>query len=108
MGAQTIVIQGTLRADGKLDLQEPLALPPGPVEVTVRAVPLAGDEDILTLLGRIRAEQQASGRRPRTREEIDSDIQQMRDEWLEHPLEVENLTAKMRLDPDGAATESAP
>jgi len=91
MTAETIVVQGTLKADGTLELPGPVALPPGPVEVTVRAVAATPGEDLLTLLKRIRAEQQTSGYIPRSREEIDADVRQMRDAWDEHQRGIERL-----------------
>ena len=105
---QSVVVQGTLYADGKLDLRGPVPLPPGPVEVTVRAIPLAEDEDILILLARIRAEQQVSGCSSRSGEEIDSDVQQMRDDWPQHPVEAKDLQAISHCNPNADATESAP
>ena len=73
MASNTIVVQGTLNADGRLELAAPIELPPGPVEITVRPIPPVQGEDLVTLLTRIRAERQASGYRPRTKEEIDAD-----------------------------------
>src|SRR5947209_12884789 len=81
MSQETVVLQGTVRPDGRLELPDRVALPPGPVEVTVRALAAPAGEDLLSFLARIRAEQQARGHVPRTREEIDEEIRQLREEW---------------------------
>jgi len=91
MSAETVVLRGFVRADGTLDVPGKVTVTPGPVEVTVRAIAGAKGEDLVTLLARIGAEQQASRHAARTREEIDADIRQMRDEWEEHQLAIERL-----------------
>jgi hypothetical protein len=103
MTVDTVTVQGSLRPDGTLELPSPIALPPGPVEVTVRAVAVGQGEDVLTLLARIRAEQQAAGRIPRSHEEIDADIRQMRDEWEERQLSIEQLQEECGLRRDGGS-----
>jgi hypothetical protein len=54
MPTDAVVIQGTLNEDGTLVLSGAVALPPGPVEVTVRPVAAAQGEDLANLLTRIR------------------------------------------------------
>jgi hypothetical protein len=61
------------------------------VEVTVRAVQETPGEDLLVLLARLRTEQQASGQVPRSVEEIDAAVRQMRDEWDEHDRAIERF-----------------
>jgi hypothetical protein len=73
-----VEIQGTLRADGTLLLDQKPNLPPGLLRVTVQ--PVEGAADVMEVLSRIRAEQAASGHVPRSREEIDADIAAMRQE----------------------------
>jgi hypothetical protein len=86
------VLRGVVGPDGTLEVPGKVQLTPGPVEVTVRAVAAASKgEDVLAVLARIRAEQEASGEVPRSVEEIDAAIQQMRDEWEEHDLAIERL-----------------
>jgi hypothetical protein len=79
MPSQT-VIQGTLKPDGTLELDEKPNLPPGRVEVLLRAVPPASPpaEDWWQFLQRVRAEREASGHRFRTKEEIDADLEDLR------------------------------
>lgn len=81
MTANTVVVRGTLNSNGELEVPGTVALPPGPVEITVRAVQRLPGEGLDKLLARIRAEQQTSRWMPRTAQEIDADVRQMRDEW---------------------------
>jgi hypothetical protein len=92
MGMETtsVTVHGVLKPDGTLELSQPVGLPPGPVEVTVQtAAPVR--EDTWTVLQRIWAEQKAEGRQPRTVEEIDAGINELRDELEEHALAIERL-----------------
>ena len=91
MSANIEVVRGLVRDDGTLEVSGKLGVTPGPVEVTIRAVPATKGEDLLALLARIRAEQEASGHVPRTAEEIDAEVRQMRDEWEERQVAIEQL-----------------
>ncbi len=94
---QSILLRGTVLPDGSLQIADTVKLPPGPVEVVVRPVEAAkSGEDVLAVLARIRAEQQASGYKPRTAEEIDADIREMRDEWGERDKAIEALQEECR------------
>lgn len=100
-----VVVRGTVTSDGKLELGEPIGLPPGPVEVTVtalvvRASPTGTWWDVLQ---QIWDAQEARGFVGRTREEIDEDVRQMRDEWEEHQLSIERLQHESRKAREGAA-----
>ncbi len=88
MNETSHVIRGTLNPDGTLELAERPDLPAGPVEVTIRPVaevPKSGNW--FDYLRRARAELEASGAVFRTKEEIDADIEEMRD-WGEDGLEA--------------------
>ena len=71
MNTGPVVVHGRIRSDGTLELNQPLGLPPGEVEVTVQTV--SGEsspkEDLLALMERIWAAQRARGFRPRTRDD---------------------------------------
>lgn len=69
---QAIEVQGTLRADGTLVLDVPPALPPGRVRVIVQPLLEPQDTPIWKFFQQIRAEQEARGFVPRSREEIDA------------------------------------
>jgi hypothetical protein len=94
---QTLIeIEGRIREDGTLELDQKVNLPPGRVKVTVRPTtpPSPAGEDLLTVLQRIWAEQDARGYVPRTREEIDAQVKEFRDEVEEHFLAIEKLQEK--------------
>jgi hypothetical protein len=90
MEPTSVTVHGILKPDGSLELSKPVGLPPGPVEVTVQCGAPAR-EDTWTVLQRIWADQRAEGRQPRTAEEIDAEINQLRDELEEHALAIERL-----------------
>lgn len=87
MNTSHLVVHGTLRPDGTLELPQPISFPPGPVEVTIRPLPARalGQEDWWQYLQRARAELEAAGHPFRTKEEIDAEIEDLRsgDERLE-------------------------
>jgi hypothetical protein len=79
MKGTLMTVPGKLRPDGTLELEQALTLPPGPVEVTVRVVsPLR--EKTWAVLERIWRESEALGLKPRTVDEIDAEINALRDE----------------------------
>ena len=88
----TVLLLGTLRADGTIVLDEKPALPPGRVRLRVEPLPgEAAPEDTLAVLQHIWAENRSLGLQPRTKEEIDADIQALRDEWEEHQQAFDRL-----------------
>ena len=92
MDTQQVMVHGWISQDGILEVGEKLNLPPGPVSVTVQAVlPPSGREDTRTVLEAIWAERKAHGLKDRTKEEIDAEIDAMRDESEEEISEVERL-----------------
>jgi hypothetical protein len=91
MHDNAIVIQGTLNPDGTLVLDEKLNLPAGRVRVTVQPIISLKDDPFWQTLEKIWADQRARGHVPRTREEIDAEIQELRDEWEEHQQKIERL-----------------
>jgi hypothetical protein len=83
-----VVVQGMLKPDGTLELSQPVNLPPGKVRVIIQAMTHAS-EDVLTVLEEIWAERKATGMQGRSREQVDADIQSMRDEWEENQRNLE-------------------
>jgi hypothetical protein len=79
MASSPVVVQGTLKADGTIVPDQKPNLPPGRVELVIRAVsPAAGpQEDWWQYLQRARAELEAMGHRFRTKEEIDAEIEDL-------------------------------
>jgi len=82
MTTNAIELQGTLREDGTLVLDEKPNLPPGRVKVVVQpANSVEGDvNDVIAVLKRIHAAQALRGHVPRSVEEIDADLVDIRDD----------------------------
>ena len=105
MAAEGIVIRGTVLPDGTLQVPGPVRMPAGPVEVELRPVKAeTKGEDFFQFLDRMRAEQAASGYVPRTAEEIDASIREMRDEWDEQSREIQELQEWCRLEREKKAS----
>jgi hypothetical protein len=83
MNTTHVVVEGTLKADGSLELAEKFGLPPGRVRVTIEVLhePGSSGEDWFEYLQRARAERESAVAGFRTRDEIDTEIDAMRDEW---------------------------
>ena len=92
MNRETLEVQGTVQPDGSLVLDEKLNLPAGRVRVTVqpRSEPL-NPVRFLAMMERIWADQKARGHVPRSREEIDAEISELRDEAEEEMQAAERL-----------------
>jgi hypothetical protein len=86
-----IEIQGTLREDGTLVLDEKPNLPPGRVRVIVEPVPDYEQTEIWQFFERLWAEQRAKGHVPRTREEIDAELAAARQEDEERMQALERI-----------------
>lgn len=80
MSTNAIEVQGTLREDGTLVLDERPNLPPGRVKVTVELVIDYTQTEIWQFFERLWAEQRARGHVPRSQEEIDQYLATMRDD----------------------------
>ena len=90
MASDAVEIQGTLREDGTLVLDRKPDLPPGRVKVTVE-VPDLTQTDVWQVLERIWAGQRARGHAPRSREAIDADLEQARQEDEERMKALEQI-----------------
>jgi len=76
-----VAIKGMVRADGTLELEGKVPLPPGAVSVTVEPVPYSQETDpFFQMLRGIWAEREKAGLPTRTREEVDAEIREFRDE----------------------------
>jgi hypothetical protein len=105
MSDMPVEVEGTVREDGTLELDTKLRLPAGRVKVTVKPVQVSSPaENVWTVLERIWADQKARGYVPRTREEIDADVQAFRDEVEERFLAIE----KAHLDAQKARSQPEP
>jgi len=80
MSSQQVILHGQIQPDGTLQVEEKVNLPPGPVSVTVQSVPDAARKRTLQVLKEIWAEREARGIVGRSKEEIDAEINAMREE----------------------------
>ena len=96
MTTKAIEIQGTLREDGTLVLDQKPNLPPGRVKVTVEPVTDYKQTEIWQFFERLWAEQRAKGHVPRTREQIDAELEAARQEDEERMQEFERIHEECR------------
>lgn len=99
MSTDEAMVTGRVKPDGTLELDQKVPLPPGPVRVTVQAaVSPPGPEETWTALERIWEQRKALGIKGRTREEIDAQIDALRDESEEELREIERVHDRGRGD----------
>ena len=91
MTTNAIEIQGTLREDGTLLLDQKPNVPPGRVRVTVEPVSDLTQTDVWQVLERIWAGQRVRGHVPRSREEIDAELEASRQEDEERLQALERI-----------------
>ncbi len=104
MRANTVVLQGLVKPDGTLELEGKVPLPAGRVSVTLQPVPYSQETDpFFVMLRGIRAARERAGLRPRTREEIDAQIREIRDEFDEGVEEAGRLQEECRRQREVAA-----
>ncbi len=97
MNAEAVILEGTVQPDGTLEVTQKVNLPAGRVQVTVRPVTeLVQPVRFWEMMKSIWAAQLASGRTPRTREEIDAEIEALHDESEEEMQAVERLQEECR------------
>ena len=84
-----VIIHGTLRPDGMLEIDQPLALPPGEVRVIVQTLAARPTRDVMEVLENIWAERKAKGLQGRSGEQVDAEINAMRDEWEDRQRELD-------------------
>ncbi len=83
-----VVVHGTLTPDGRLEIDQPVALPPGEVRVIVQTLSAQPKKDVMEVLNRIWAERKEKGLQGRTAEQVDADINAMREEWEDRRREL--------------------
>ena len=91
MSAQ-VIVQGTLKPDGTLDLDQKPTLSPGRVRVTVETVTESTQpQRFWAMMEQIWTDLKANGHVPRSVEEIEAERQAFRNEWDEHQEALEQI-----------------
>jgi hypothetical protein len=89
MSENTVVMQGLVKPDGTLELEGKVPLPAGRVSLTLQPMPYSQETDpFFEMLRGIWAAREQAGLRPRSREEIDAQIQEIRDAFDDGVEEV--------------------
>lgn len=95
--SSAVVIQGILKSDGSLELQEKVNLPPGRVQVTVTPLPeLPKDDPFWQMMQGIWEGQKARGHVPRSSEEVEAERRTLREEWEERMRKIEVIQSEAR------------
>lgn len=103
MSSSQVEVHGTLRADGTVQLSEPVDLPPGEVRVILRTLdePIPSPDRFWSMMNEIWAGQRARGHRPRSRQEIDDQIAALRREAEEELGAIERIHNERRQSTSG-------
>ena len=90
-----VTIVGTIHADGSLELEGRVDLPPGQVQVTLTPCPARPPDDAFwKLLNDIWAGQKARGHVPRAAIEIEAERRIASDSWEQRMTEIAYLQAE--------------
>jgi hypothetical protein len=92
-----VTVGGIVKPDGTVEVSEKVKLPAGRVQVTL--VPLSessSDDPFWQRMQKIWEGQRARGHVPRTKEEIDAEIESMRNEMEEEFQATEHLQEECR------------
>ena len=97
MSATHMVVEGMLKPDGKLELNSKVALPPEPVQLIVQSLAdMPSGDPFWQTMERVWAGQKARGQMACTKEQIDHQINTMRDESDDEMRETEQLHGDCR------------
>ena len=92
MSFDGMIVQGTLKPDGTLELDEKVRLAPGRVQVTMVPVPeLPKDDPFWQRMQTVWADQKRRGHVARTVQEVEAERQAMREEWEERMRRIERV-----------------
>jgi hypothetical protein len=98
MNSTPVVVQGLVRPDGTLELEDKLTLSPGPVQVTI--VPfqeLPPDDPFWQMMQSIWADQKAREHVPRSAAEVEGERKKLRAEWEERMQEIQRIQEEARM-----------
>jgi hypothetical protein len=95
MSLAEIVVEGTLKLDGTLELDQKPNLMPGRVQVTLVPLPeLPANDPFWQRMQALWQGQKARGFVPRTVEEVEAERRQVREEWEERMRRIERTRAE--------------
>ncbi len=95
--SNVVVIQGIVKADGTLELEEKIILPAGRVQVMVTPLPeLPRDDPFWQMMQGIWDGQKARGHVPRSAEEVEMERRALREEWEERMRTIEHIQHEAR------------
>lgn len=92
MNPTIAVVEGTIKPDGTLELEDKVNLPAGKVQVTMVPIPeLPREDPFWQLMQRIWAGQKARGHVPRNAEDVEAERKAVRDEWDERMSRIDRI-----------------
>jgi hypothetical protein len=95
MNVPAVTLEAVVKADGTLELQERIALPPGRVQVTIVPIPeLPANDPFWQRMQALWAAQRARGHVPRSVQEVEEERQAVRDEWEDRMRRIEQIQAE--------------
>ncbi len=110
MSATHVVVEGTLKPDGSLELDSKLNLPPGRVQLIVQPLPdLPDDDPFWQMMHRIWAARREAELPPRGTEEVESLRRALREEVendIEKARRLQEERARLRRDAAKASGEN--
>jgi hypothetical protein len=92
MNTPSLLLHGQIQPDGTLRVEEKVNLPPGPVAVTVQTLAARTRKATLQVLQEIRAAREAQNIVGRTADEIDAEIDAMRNEDELRMQDIESIS----------------
>ena len=102
MSATHVVVEGTLRADGSLELDGKLNLPPGRVQLIVQPLPeLPKDDPFWQMMRQIWAARTVAELAPRGTEDVEGQRRSLReevDEEIDKARGLQEESARLRRD----------
>ncbi len=90
-----VVVHGTLKPDGTLELDERVSLAPGRVQVTMVSIPeLPQNDPFWQRMQAIWAAQAGRGHIARSAQEVEAERHALREEWEERTRRIEQIQAE--------------
>ncbi len=97
MNLSEVIIEGTLKPDGTLELDKKPNLKPGRVQVILQTLPELPDADpFWKVMKSIWSEQKARGHVPRSVDEVEAETRAMREGWGRRQEAIERLQDEAR------------